>query len=123
MIGMCTREYNEIFSDDQGKAGEQKMELRVQFFVKSRLQTCQTKSIVWTVILEWKQTLRLPILIFFFLLKEDKYRDKQTSKGSKEKDIREFLLFIRAEIWKIIQIRYWRNSGDGEFGKKAHRTA
>lgn len=67
MIGMCTGECNEIFSADQGKAGERKMELRVQFFVKSRLQTSQTKSIVWTVILEWKQTLRLPILFFFII--------------------------------------------------------
>jgi len=71
VIGIgCTAEYNEIFSDDQEKAGEWKMEGRVQFFVKFRLQRYQTKTIVWTVILEWKEILRLPIFFFFIKILE-----------------------------------------------------
>lgn len=47
----------------------------------------------------------------------DIYRNKQKRKGSKQKDLGKFPLCVRGEIWKNIQIRYWRNSGDWEFGK------
>lgn len=41
------------------------MQVGIQFFVKFRLRRCQTKTVVWTVILEWKETLKLPVVIFF----------------------------------------------------------
>lgn len=65
------------------------------------------QDIVWTGILEGKETLKLPIIAFFFnfffyLNPGEKDRDKQQRKGIKEKGLAEFPLCIRERIWKTI---------------------
>lgn len=85
MIGVCTRECNEMFSDHQRKAEEWKMKAGIQFFVKFRLQRCQTKTIVWTVILEWKEILKLPIVIFFIKVLEISTGTNRKGREAKKK--------------------------------------